>query len=142
MRALRLPFGGTGYISAVSMKLTPSHRVVELPMRVGLGVLLAEGHRAEADLRRGDRPLTDPPRERPRLGGDLAQALLVGVEDGRHDQRFGGGDCDADVDPRVELEAAVAVGAVGFGNSRRAIAQALTIMSLTDGTTSPSPRRL
>ena len=51
--------------------------------------------------------------QRPRLGRDLPQALAVGVEDGRHDERVLGGHRDADVDPRVELEAAVAVGAVG-----------------------------
>ena len=44
---------------------------------------------------------------------DLPEALAVGVEDGRDDERVPGGDRDPDVDPRVELEAAVAVGAVG-----------------------------
>ena len=42
-----------------------------------------------------------------------AQPLEVGVEDRRHDQRVLGGDRDADVDAGIELEAAVAVGAVG-----------------------------
>ena len=51
--------------------------------------------------------------ERPRLGRDLAQALAVGVEDGRHDQRVLRGDRDADVDPRIQLDLPVAVGAVG-----------------------------
>ena len=52
-------------------------------------------------------------RQRPRLGGDLPQALAVGVEDGGDDERVLGGDRDPDVDPRVELEAPVPVGAVG-----------------------------
>ena len=50
--------------------------------------------------------------QRPRLDGDLAQSLAVGVEDGRHDERVTRRNRDADVDPRVELEATVAVGAV------------------------------
>ena len=49
----------------------------------------------------------------PRLGGDRAEALRVGVEDGRDDERVLARDRDADVDARVELELAVAVGAVG-----------------------------
>ena len=59
----------------------------------------------------------DPSRTRggERLGlrRDLAQALEVGVEDRRHDERVLRRDRDPDVDPRVELDPAVAVGAVG-----------------------------
>ena len=47
------------------------------------------------------------------LAGDLAERLLVGVEDGRHDQRVVGGDGDPHVDPRVQLHLAVAVAPVG-----------------------------
>jgi hypothetical protein len=44
--------GGTGYISAVSMKLMPVlERPRDLRMRFAFGVLLAPGHRAEADVR-------------------------------------------------------------------------------------------
>ena len=50
VRPCVLAFGGTGYISAVSMKLMPcTDRVVELLVRLGLAVLLAPGHGAEAD---------------------------------------------------------------------------------------------
>ena len=42
--------------------------------------------------------------QRARLARDLAQRLLVGVEHGRHHERVVGGDGDADVDPRVQLE--------------------------------------
>ena len=45
--------------------------------------------------------------------GDLAQRLLVGVEDRRDHERILRGDGDPDVDPRVDLDVAVAVGAVG-----------------------------
>ena len=46
-------FGGTGYISAVSMNVDAAiDREIELRVRLGLAVLLAPGHRAEAD--RGD----------------------------------------------------------------------------------------
>ena len=57
-------------------------------------------------------PVAHPLGQTPGLGGDGAERLEVGVEDRRHDERSIGGDGDADVDARVELEAAVAVGAV------------------------------
>ena len=44
--------------------------------------------------------------------GDLAERLAVGVEHGRDDERVLAGHRDADVHARVELELAVAVGAV------------------------------
>ena len=45
--------------------------------------------------------------------GDLGEALAIGVKDGGDHQGVLGGDGDADVDPRVELEAPVPIGAVG-----------------------------
>ena len=57
-------------------------------------------------------PVPDPGGERPRLRGDLAQRLAIGVEHRRHHQRVLRGDRDADVHPLVELEAPVLVAPV------------------------------
>ena len=51
-------------------------------------------------------------RQRSRLGRDLGEALEVGVEDGRYDQRVASGDGDPDVDALIELPLAVAIGTV------------------------------
>ena len=64
------------------------------------------------ELGRGDLALADALGEARGLAGDLAERLVVGVEDRRHDERVLAGHGDADVDARVELELAVAVGAV------------------------------
>ncbi len=74
---------------------------------------VGDGERAARELGRGDRAGADPLGDRARLAGDLADRLGVGVEHGRHHERVLAGDRDADVDARVELELAVAVGAVG-----------------------------
>ena len=54
-------------------------------------------------------PLRTRSASRRDFGGDRPKGLLVGVEDGGHDERVLGGDGDADVDARVELEAAIPV---------------------------------
>ena len=86
-------------------------------MEVGDPVHAEVGDRegAAGELGRGDRAVPHACGERPRLGGDLAQALAVGIEDGGNHQGVLGGDRDPDVDPRVELDPAVAIGAVGPG---------------------------
>ena len=90
-------------------------RRVDHGVEVGDAVHAEVGDRegAARELRRGDRAVTNPRGERPGLGGDPAQALLVGVEDRRDHEGVLRGDRDADVDARVELDLAVAVGAVG-----------------------------
>ena len=72
-----------------------------------------DGEGAARELGRGDGVGPHALGQRARVARDLAQRLLVGVEHGRHDERVVGRDGDADVDARVELEAAVLVGAVG-----------------------------
>src|SRR3954469_7561848 len=68
--------------------------------------------RRARQLGRADLAVADLLGQRARLRRDLAEALAVGVEDRRDDERALAGDRDADVDPAVQLEAAVLVGAV------------------------------
>src|SRR4051794_21518469 len=68
--------------------------------------------RRARQLGRADLAVADLLGQRARLRCDLAEALAVGVEDRRDDERALAGDRDADVDPAVQLEAAVLVGAV------------------------------
>ena len=60
-------------------------------------------------------PATDALGEQLASRGDLPEGLLVGVEHRRHDEGVLSRDRDADVDPRVKLQAPVAVAAVGGG---------------------------
>src|SRR3954452_25622921 len=71
-----------------------------------------DGERRARQLGRADLAVADLLGQRARLRRDLAEALAVGVEDRRDDERALAGDRDADVDPAVQLEAAVLVGAV------------------------------
>ena len=59
-----------------------------------------------------ERPPPRAVRERSRLLGELGERLAVGVAHDGHEQRVVGGDRDADVDARVELDLAVDVGGV------------------------------
>ncbi len=68
--------------------------------------------RARRELGRRDLALAHALGDPAGLLGDLAEALLVGVEHGRHHERVLPGHRDADVHARVELELPVAVGAV------------------------------
>ena len=78
--------------------------------------------------------------QRAGVAGDLPERLAVGVEDGRHHERVLRRDRDPDVHARVELEVAVAVGAVDARVlAQRGGAQALTTMSLKDGAGSRRP---
>ena len=71
---------------------------------------------------------------------DLAQRLAVGVEHRRDHERVLRGDRDADVHALVELEPPVAVAAVRARELlQRQRAGLHDQMSLSDGTTSPSP---
>ena len=88
-----------GLITAAKLSIPNIPRLETVKVRAG-------------ELGRGDRAVAHPLGQRPRLVADLPEALAVGVEDRRDDERVAGGDGDADVDPRVELEAAVAVGTV------------------------------
>src|SRR3954452_86632 len=65
--------------------------------------------RRARQLGRADLAVADLLGQRARLLRDLAEALPVGVEDRRDDERALAGDRDADVDAAVELEAAVLV---------------------------------
>src|SRR4051812_38444037 len=68
--------------------------------------------RRAPQLGRADLAVADLLGQRARLGRDLAEPLAVGVEVRRDDERALARDRDADVDPAVELEAAVLVGGV------------------------------
>ena len=102
-------------------RLHLAHREDRGLRRVDDGAELGDAEHAEVrdrerparELGRGDGVGPHALGQGARVARDLAQRLLVGVEHRRHDERVVGGDGDADVDARVELEAAVLVGAVG-----------------------------